>query len=69
MTDTTKIMIVILVVWAGIFLYLLKLDREIARLKKERPQPAWNPPKPLLNPDRVREVHRIPADPGKADSK
>lgn len=34
MSDATRVLIVVLVIWAGIFLYLLKLDREVARLKR-----------------------------------
>jgi CcmD family protein len=34
MTDGMKVLTVTLVVWVGIFLYLLRLDREVTRLKK-----------------------------------
>lgn len=35
MSDAVKILIVTLIIWVGIFLYLLKLDREVARLKRQ----------------------------------
>ncbi len=34
MSDAMKVLVVILIIWVGIFLYLLKLDREITRLKR-----------------------------------
>jgi len=40
MSDATKVLIVVLVVWAGLFLYLLKLDRDIARLKRDDEGPS-----------------------------
>jgi CcmD family protein len=36
MTDGIKVLIVVLIVWIGIFFYLVKLDREITKLKKTR---------------------------------
>ena len=33
MTDGMKVLVVVLIVWVGLFFYLLKLDRDIARLK------------------------------------
>jgi CcmD family protein len=35
MTDAVKVLVVVLIVWVGIFLYLLKLDRDITRLKRQ----------------------------------
>jgi CcmD family protein len=35
MSDATKVLIVVLIIWGGIFLYLLKLDREISKLKRQ----------------------------------
>ena len=35
MSDGIKVLVVVLVVWVGIFLYLLKLDRDITALKKQ----------------------------------
>ena len=34
MSDGMKVLVVILIIWLGIFLYLLKLDGEVRRLKK-----------------------------------
>jgi CcmD family protein len=35
MNDAFKVLAVVLIVWVGIFLYLLKLDRDITRLKRQ----------------------------------
>jgi CcmD family protein len=35
MSDATKVLIVVLIIWGGIFLYLLKLDREVTKLKRK----------------------------------
>jgi len=34
MTDGIKVLIIVLVIWVGIFLYLMKLDREVTELKR-----------------------------------
>ena len=34
MTSNYVVMIVTLVIWVGVFLYLLRLDRKVARLGK-----------------------------------
>ena len=35
MNDTYIVMIVTLVIWLGVFLYLIGLDRKVSRLTKE----------------------------------
>lgn len=35
MSDAMKVLVIVLIIWVGIFLYLLKLDREITRLKRQ----------------------------------
>ena len=35
MTDRTVIMIAVLAIWVGIFIYLFMLDRKVARMEKE----------------------------------
>ncbi len=35
MSDTNVILIAILVIWAGVFGYLIVLDRKVARLAKK----------------------------------
>lgn len=34
MSDGVKVLVVILIIWVGIFLYLMKLDGEVRRLKR-----------------------------------
>lgn len=34
MSDGIKVLVVILVIWLGIFLYLLKIDADVRRLKR-----------------------------------
>lgn len=36
MSDELKVLSVMLVIWAGIFLYLLKIDADVRRLKRGR---------------------------------
>jgi len=35
MSDLTIIMIAVLVIWAGVFIYLVTIDRKVARLRRE----------------------------------
>lgn len=35
MSDLYVVMTTVLVVWVGVFLYLVSLDRKVARLKRE----------------------------------
>jgi CcmD family protein len=69
MTDAMKVMVVILVVWVGLFLYLLKLDRDVARLTREVRKPYWNPKPTLSDPERMRKPGRVPGDAEKAETK
>lgn len=69
MTDATKVMVVILVVWMGLFLYLLKLDRDIARLTRDVRKPYWNPQPPAIDPGRLRKTGPVPGDAEKAETK
>ena len=69
MTDAMKVMVVILVVWVGLFLYLLKLDRDVARLTREVRKPYWNPEPSLSDPERMRKTDRVPGNAEKAETK
>jgi len=35
MSDISVVMIAVLIIWAGVFLYLVAIDRKVARLRRE----------------------------------
>ena len=36
MSSTTTILVAVLIVWAGVFAYLVALDRKVSRAEKDR---------------------------------